>query len=899
LVFTLDTAAAAPNLALATDSGSSSSDFITNTRTVNVTGLETGATWEFSLNGGSTWSVGTGTSFTTAANATYAASAIQVRQTDTAGNTSTAAGNPQTWVVDTTAPAPTFAAGNNVRSTEVGSAYLVLSSAPVTSLSDILALPSSQWNSVAITSANTNTLLPRGGLGTGSYVLYSIDTAGNLSAPSAARAVTNPVLSVSVLLSANLGFRIQGKDVQDGAGVSVYGVGDVNGDGLDDVLVGAPFASAGNGDGQAYVVFGKPNSNTLDVNLGGVVSGTGGFAINAATAGGLSGAAVSGIGDINGDGLADLIVGAPGDHANAGTSYVVFGQSSTSAVNLSSISNGAGGFRITNASGAMNSGSALSSAGDFNRDGFTDFIVATPGPVLNGATPTSGDVFLVYGTSSFQDIDLSAIEAGNGGFKLTGTGTQQLGFSVSSAGDLNGDGYSDIVMGAPNDNAGAGKVFVKYGGPAANNGGFEITGLTQSRLGSSVSGGGDVNGDGYADLIIGAPQRNPQTQVFSGPGKAYVVFGGATHSNINVSAIEAQTGGFAIYGANANSQAGISVSFVGDINGDGLSEMIVGEDLATVNGRAQAGNTYVVFGKTSTTAVQLSDVAKGIDGFIVAGSNANDRNGWSLSAAGDIDGDGLADLVIGAKGESLDGTTVGAGQAFVIFGNAAGTYYETNVDQRAVAGGSTLTSTGGQSLLGGVGNDTLVSAGADVLYGGRGNDSFVLKSAMVTALSQGFNATTQTLARVSGGTGIDTLRLADGVTLDLTAIANTGYGLDVNGSGGSRIQSIEVIDMKTDTAANTTHLRLSDVLDMSGMNLFNSGNTALVSGTALAASVAKHQVAIYGDALDTLNLGPANGWSNSGNVVSYNGHNLVVYNNTNTTVQLLIDQAMVDAGRVM
>jgi DNA-binding transcriptional regulator of glucitol operon len=92
---------------------------------------------------------------------------------------------------------------------------------------------------------------------------------------------------------------------------------------------------------------------------------------------------------------------------------------------------------------------------------------------------------------------------------------------------------------------------------------------------------------------------------------------------------------------------------------------------------------------------------------------------------------------------------------------------------------------------------------------------------------------------------------------------------------------------------------LSDVLDMSGMNLFNSGNTALVSGTALAASVAKHQVAIYGDALDTLNLGPANGWSNSGNVVSYNGHNLVVYNNTNTTVQLLIDQAMVDAGRVM
>jgi hypothetical protein len=169
----------------------------------------------------------------------------------------------------------------------------------------------------------------------------------------------------------------------------------------------------------------------------------------------------------------------------------------------------------------------------------------------------------------------------------------------------------------------------------------------------------------------------------------------------------------------------------------------------------------------------------------------------------------------------------------------------------------------------------------------------------VTALSQGFNATTQTLARVSGGTGIDTLQLADGVTLDLTAIANTGFGLDVNGSGGSRIQSIEVIDMETDTAANTLNLRLSDVLDMSGMNVFNSSNTSLVSGTALDAAVAKHQVAIYGDAADSLNLGAATGWSSTGNVVSYNGHNLVVYNNTNTAVQLLIDQAMVDAGRVL
>jgi len=900
--FTLDTAAAAPTLSLATDSGSSSSDFITNIRTVNVNGLEAGATWQFSLDGGTGWSSGTGTSFTTAPNATYAASAIQVRQTDAAGNTSAIAGNTQTWVVDTTPPAPepSFAVGNNVRSSEVGNAYLVLSSRAVSSLSDILALPSSEWNSVAITSAGTNTLLPRGGLGTGNYVLYSMDTAGNLSAPSAARSVTNPVMSVSLLLAAGFGFRIAGKDLQDGAGVSVHGLGDVNGDGLDDVIVGAPFASAGNGDGQAYVVFGIPNSNRVDVNLSAVASGTGGFAINLPAAGGRLGTSVTGIGDINGDGRADLMVGAPGLAAgagNAGRTYVVFGKSSGSAVDLSTVSSGTGGFVITDDAGASRAGTSIASAGDFNGDGLTDFIVAAPGPVSNGTTPTPGDVFLVYGSANFQDISLSAIAASTGGFKIAGSGSQQLGFSVSSAGDLNRDGFSDIVIGAPNDNAGAGKVLVKYGGPSANNGGFEITAPALSRLGTSVSGGGDVNGDGYADLIIGGPQRDTQTDVLNGPGKAYVVFGGATNNDIDVSAMG--TRGFVINGANAQGDAGMSVSFVGDINGDGLSEMIVGEDLAPVNGRAQAGNTYVVFGKTSTTAVELSDVAKGIGGFIVAGSNAHDRNGWSVSAAGDIDGDGLADLIIGAKGESLDRSTVGAGKAFVVFGSASGNYYESSVDQTAAAGGSTLTSTGGQTLLGGVGNDTLISAGADVLYGGRGNDSFVLKDAMVTALLQGFNATTQTLARASGGAGIDTLQLADGVTLDLTAIANTGYGLDVNGSGGSRIQSIEVIDMETDTAANTLNLRLSDVLDMSGMNVFNSSNTSLVSGAALDATVAKHQVAIYGDAADSLNLGAATGWSPTGNVVTYNGHNLVVYNNTNTAVQLLIDQAMVDAGRVL
>jgi VCBS repeat-containing protein len=242
-------------------------------------------------------------------------------------------------------------------------------------------------------------------------------------------------MNVSLLQAAGLGFQINGIDPADSAGVSVYGVGDVNADGLDDVIVGAYYGAGGSG--QAYVVFGK--SSSVPVNLSDVANGTGGtigFAINHPTANGLMGISVAGVGDINGDGRADLLVSAP----NLGRTYVVFGKSDGSAVDLTTVTNGAGGFAITDDTGANLAGMAISIAGDFNGDGLTDYIVGAPGAVSTGTTPTPGDVFLVHGKANFQDIVLSSIAGGNGGFKIAGSGTQQLGFSVSSAGDLNGDG---------------------------------------------------------------------------------------------------------------------------------------------------------------------------------------------------------------------------------------------------------------------------------------------------------------------------------------------------------------------------------------------------------------------------------------------------------------------------
>jgi hypothetical protein len=207
-------------------------------------------------------------------------------------------------------------------------------------------------------------------------------------------------------------------------------------------------------------------------------------------------------------------------------------------------------------------------------------------------------------------------------------------------------------------------------------------------------------------------------------------------------------------------------------------------------------------------------------------------------------------------------------------------------------------SSANELIVGTSGNDVLVGGGGiDRFSAGSGNDTIVLMSS--DALNLANNTAASFKAFVNGGVGFDTLRLSGGANLDLTAISNVGaMGLEEN----SRIESIERIDMATDAAANTTTIRLNDVIDMSGMNLFNSGTPglSLVSGTNLASLVQKHQVMITGGANDAVNLNLASDWSSSGTVVSYNNHNYVVYNATNNVAaQLLIDQLIVNAGQVI
>jgi len=430
---------------------------------------------------------------------------------------------------------------------------------------------------------------------------------------------------------------------------------------------------------------------------------------------------------------------------------------------------------------------------------------------------------------------------------------------------------------------------------ATGSGGFVINGQAAGDLsGDSVAGAGDVNGDGLADLIVGAHRSDPAGG--SDAGRSYVVFGKSTTSDVELSAIAAGTGGFVINGQGMYDQSGRSIASAGDVNGDGLADLIVGAWLSAFTG-AYAGRSYVVFGQTATSPIDLSAVAAGSGGFVINGQAAGDysggasrsSSGQSVASAGDVNGDGLADLIVGAHRSDLAGGS-DAGRSYVIFGSTSGTFVQTAVDQLGTSGNDTLTGSAvAETLVGGAGDDILIgNGGADVLYGGAGNDSFDLDASNITALAAG--ETGGQLARVDGGSGIDTFSFAGaGIALDLTAIANQGGGAP---GSASRIESIERIDL-TGSGDNTLTLGLSDVLDMAGMNSFNNANGWADGTYDLAAGGAnganpeqRHQLAIDGDAGDVVNF--SDGGASVGTVTN-DGHTYLVYNQ-GLYAQLLIDQ---------
>ncbi|MTJ06600.1 DUF4114 domain-containing protein [Anabaena sp. UHCC 0204] len=485
-------------------------------------------------------------------------------------------------------------------------------------------------------------------------------------------------------LDGNNGFIIKGEEENDTLGYSVSNAGDMNGDGIDDIVIGAPLANPNNqGDaGKTYVVFGSKEgfSQTIDLST---LDGTKGFVINGAASADESGRSVSNIGDMNGDGVDDLAIGAPGPIANSlGNAYVIFGSKESNyfsnPIELSNLGNKGVTIPGSTFELSSNAGWAVSSAGDLNGDGIKDLLIGATNPGNNGPG-IYGESYVIFGKTNLPSvIDLDSPDFGfDDGLIIYSNDKNNLGnlgYSVSDAGDMNGDGVDDIIIGAPyadpNGNN-SGSSFVIYGRKQDNpftydinvsnlnpNDGFTINGQDVDQSGFFVSKAGDINGDGIGDLIIGARDGGIEFT-----GKSYVVFGkeGGFDNTVELSQLNGNNG-FAINGIAPFNNFGWSVSDLKDVNDDGIDDIIIGAPFANSKGQA-----YVVYGsKTPFSPTFDISSLNGENGFVIDGLSIDKELGFSVSGAGDVNGDGVKDIIISSPFADANGIKSGA--AYVIFG---------------------------------------------------------------------------------------------------------------------------------------------------------------------------------------------------------------------------------------
>jgi hypothetical protein len=487
---------------------------------------------------------------------------------------------------------------------------------------------------------------------------------------------------------------LHGKHTNSSFGISVSSAGDINGDGYSDVIVGSP---AHDSDGAVILYLASSQGTGILDQSKIVIGGQYGSAF---------GATVACAGDINGDGFSDVIVGEP-DRDNAGVynqgwAYVYFGSVNGSLKSKSFISAGQTSAYV---------GYAVASAGDVNGDGFSDIIVGAPD--YDKSAIDEGIAMIFHGSAASVETNFSAQI-------MTSQADAEMGFSVSGAGDVNGDGYDDVIVGAPFYDNGANDEGVAFVYLSDNNGvnlstGYMIArGQALAHFGHSVSNAGDVNSDGFDDVIIGAPQYDLQGYTNSGAG--FIYYG-------SISGIAAAPTPY-VFLAKANANAGTSVSGAGDLNGDGFDDVIVGVPAYTDAVIADRGAFIISYGsKTGVTSG---------GGPTIKGSQSNSKFGNAVACAGDINGDGYDDVVVGSFKFSGNINTPDEGAAFVYYGGfyglaTSGTMLDLNNSNAllgcAVAGAGDINGDGFADVIVGANNYSKGEAneGAAAIFYGSSN----------------------------------------------------------------------------------------------------------------------------------------------------------------------------------
>ncbi len=408
-------------------------------------------------------------------------------------------------------------------------------------------------------------------------------------------------LAQSGEIGLGLAFRADGVASGDFFGAAVAPLGDVDGDGHSDVLVGAPFAdpSGLDGAGSVFVLSGADGHTIRRVD------GTEAFAA--------FGVAVAGTGDVTGDGVPDFVAGAslarPGGLIEAGYAALFSGADGTQI------------FRINGSAQNERLGEAVSGIGDVNSDGVPDFAVGAP----ESGLPFGPGAVLV-----FSGADRSLIR------RIVDNSAQSLGTRLSRAGDVNGDGSADLIAAA------SGNVLIFSGSDGSQ---LMAVGARQGEVpvGSSVDSTGDLNGDGVPDFIAGA--RFFDTPTLTDAGAAFV-FSGATGQRL-----------FSVIGTQDNAEVGHAVAGPGDLDGDGVPDFAVGAPQDLLREFSEPGLTFTA----SAGAVDVYSGRTGARIFRVTSTDRDGRVGHSAAAAGDVNGDGRFDLLVGAPQAGPEGIVTSDG----------------------------------------------------------------------------------------------------------------------------------------------------------------------------------------------------------------------------------------------
>ena len=366
------------------------------------------------------------------------------------------------------------------------------------------------------------------------------------------------------------------------------------------------------------------------------------------------GTSVAGAGDVNGDGYADVIVGAPSytsdpvNQSGEGAVFVFYGSPS----GLSATPD----WMVESNQADAAFGTSVSTAGDVNGDGFDDVIVGAPG--FSNGQDNEGAAFVYYGSATGLSPSQNKVVMSN-------QSASNFGWSVATAGDVDGDGYSEVIVGAPdydNGQENEGAVFVYRGSAAGLDTTLKWTAeLDQANavFGTSVSSAGDVNGDGYADVIIGAPgYTNGQEK----EGAALVYHGSAGGLT---------TVNWTVESNQKDASLGWSVASAGDINADRYDDVIVGAPWYS-NGQPNEGAAFVYHGSVSGLSTEPplpSGPAPKPDW-----RNESDQTfsyfGISVASADDVDADGFDEVLVGA--DFYDSGQEDGGAAFLYHGSASG-----------------------------------------------------------------------------------------------------------------------------------------------------------------------------------------------------------------------------------